>query len=88
MTNEMTFLQHFQLKCSKSLRYIEIYSTGRAPQHASLEHDILTVRYKFYVFFSEFIERINSPLTTFFFRGRGKAAVGGKLTLYNNVFSL
>ena len=64
----------------------KFYSTGRAPQHASLEHDILTVRNKFNVLFSKFIERINSPLTTFFFSG-GKAGVGGMLTLYN-VFSL
>ena len=50
------------------LDIFKIYSTGRAPQHASLEHDILTVRNKFNVLFSKVIERIHSPLKTFFFR--------------------
>ena len=66
MTNVMKFVQHLQVSY-----ILKIHLTGRAPQHASLEHDILTVRNKFNVLFSEFMERINSPLTTFFFPGGG-----------------
>ena len=70
MTNVMKFSQHLQVSY-----ILKIHSTGRAPQHASLEHDILTVRNKFNVLFSKFIERINSPLTLYFFsggKGRGR----------------
>ena len=66
---KLNFYNIFSLSVPSLLDILKIYSTGRAPQHASLEHDILTVREKFNVLFSKLMESISSPLTRFYFRG-------------------